>query len=75
MTLMLLRINYTMMACKLNSILTPHIHWIVRPKTIMPMAQTPTTTMAYLALEIAYFSFVADSFARIASTFLKISTP
>ena len=63
------------MACRLNSMLTPHIHWIVRPKIILPMPQNPMPTMAYLALEIASFSFVADSFTRIASTFLKISTP
>ena len=63
------------MACKLNSMLTPHIHWIVRPKIILLMAQTPMPTMAYLALEIASFSFAAEFFARIASTFLKISAP
>ena len=49
------------------------IHWIVRPKIILPIARNPTPTMACLALEIASFSFAADSFARIASTFLKIS--
>ena len=38
------------MACKLNSMLTPHIHWIVQPKIILPMAQTPTPTMAYVAM-------------------------
>ena len=63
------------MACKLNSMLTPHIHWIVQPKIILPMAQTPSPTMAYLALKTASFSFAADFFARMASTFLKISTP
>ena len=55
--------------------LTPHIHWIVQPKINMLLAQTPTPRMAYLALEIASFSFAADSFARMASTFLKIFTP
>ena len=63
------------MACKLNSILTPHIHWIVQPKIILHMAQTPTPTMAYLALETASFSLAADSFACMASIFLKISVP
>ena len=32
----------------MHSMLT-YIHWIVRPKTILPMAQNPTPTMAYLA--------------------------
>ena len=63
------------MACKMHSMLTPHIHWIVQPKFILPMGQNPMSTMAYLALEIASFSFATDSFARIASTFLKISAP
>ena len=64
----------------MHSMLTPHIHWIVRPKIMLPMAQNPTPTMAYLASEtasfsFASFSFAAASFARIASTFLKISAP
>jgi len=49
--------NIQSMACKMHSMLTPHIHWIVRPKIILPMAQNPTPTMAYLALETAYFFF------------------
>ena len=53
------------MACKMNSMLTPHIHWIVRPKITLPMSQTPTPTMAYLALETASFLFATDSFACI----------
>ena len=58
---------------KFNSILTPHIHCIVWPKIILPMPQTFMPTMAYLALETAYFSFATKSFACIASTFLKIT--
>ena len=49
------------MSYKLDSMLTPHIHWIVRPKFILPMHQNPTPTMAYLALETTFF-FCSDFF-------------
>ena len=48
------------MACKSNSMLTPHIHWKVQPKIILAMVQNLMPIMAYLALKIASFSFAAD---------------
>jgi hypothetical protein len=62
------------MACKLNSMLMPQMHWIVSSK-IIPSTCNVYKYDGYLDLETASFSFAAASFVRIAAMFRKISGP
>ena len=43
------------MACKLNSILTPHTHWIVRPKIFMPKGPNPYASDGLSSLRASFF--------------------